>query len=258
MTEAHTRIELWLVDLARCGPMLAQLEHETPRLADDERARAAALRDAAVRRERIAAYAALRMLLERATGPSVRGRPFVRSAAGAPRLEHGGARFSLSHTAGFALIGLAASAPIGVDLEHTRPVAMARRRRAELRAAAAGLGAAPLPEAGEDRATIQAWVRLEAFAKARGRGLLGTLTDLGLRGTGRPPPPPAHLEAAARALAARSGLTVSDVPLPYGLQGAAAVGAGASLPAARVLPADRGGLEALLSGSWLHPAHGSG
>jgi phosphopantetheinyl transferase len=251
MTQAQTGIELWLVDLERCSEALDELERETPRLADDERARAAAFRDAAVRRERIAAYTALRVLLERAVGPGARRRPFVRGPGGAPRLADGGASFSLSHTEGFALVGLAAAFPIGVDVERARPVALPRRRREELCAAAVGLAGAPLPHGGEERAMVQAWVRLEAFTKARGRALLGTLADLGLRGTGLPPPPPAGLEAAGRALVGRAGLTVTDVRLPAGLQGAAAVGLGADVPAARALPADRAELDELLGRAWL-------
>jgi phosphopantetheinyl transferase len=251
-------MELWLVDLARCGPALAELERETPRLADDERARGGAMRDPVVRRERIAAYTALRILLERAVGPRCRRRAFLRGLAGAPRLADGGARFSLSHTEGFALIGLAAALPVGVDVERARRVALPPGRRAELCAAAVGIAGASLPDAEADHAMVQAWVRLEAFTKARGRALLATLADLGLRGTGLPPPPPARVEAAARALVGQAGLAVSDVSLPAGLLGAAAIGVGARLPAARALPADRAGLDELLGRPWLHRERGSG
>ncbi len=259
MTPAQTRIELWLVDLARCGPALEQLERETPRLADDERERAGAIRDPVIRRERRTAYTALRVLLERAAGSGARRRPFVRGQGGAPRLADGGACFSLSHTEGFGIVGLAAAPPIGVDVERTRRVAMPPRRRAELCAAAVGIGGgAPLPHAEADRAMVQAWVRLEAFTKARGRALRGTLADLGLRGTGHPPPPPAHLEAAARDLVGRVRLTVSDLSLPDGLQGAVASGLGGRLPALRELPADREGLDELLSRPWPRLERGSG
>ncbi len=88
---------------------------------------------------------------------------------------------------------------------------------------------------------VQAWVRLEAFTKARGRALLGTLADLGLRGTGLPPPPPACLEAAARALVWRAGLTVADVRLPPGLQGAPPWASGrVCQPPGRFRPTARG------------------
>ena len=44
----------------------------------------------------------------------------------------GGPAFSLSHTGGFALIGVTRSQTIGVDLEQVRPLAMSPRRREEI------------------------------------------------------------------------------------------------------------------------------
>ena len=185
----------------------------------------------------------------------MRRRPLVRDRGGAPRLADGGAWFSLSHTEGFAMIGLAAAPPVGVDLERTRPLSIARHRREEICAAAMGAGSAPLPYAEPDRALLQAWVRLEAFAKARGLGLARTLADLRLRGTGYPRPSPPHIEAAARNLTHEAGLTVADVTLPYTLQGAAAVRSGRPLPHPRHLPTDRRSIERLLQQPWcdLHP-----
>jgi phosphopantetheinyl transferase len=250
MTPAQARIELWHVDLARCAPALEELERATPRLADDDRERAGAIRDEAARRERIAAYSALRILIERAVGAGARRRPLVRDRGGAPRLAGGGARFSLSHVSGFALIGLAAALPIGVDVERTRPVRVSQRRREEICAVAVGIGGTPLPGPDPDLAMVQAWVRLEAFTKARGLPLIGTLTDLGLRGACHTRPSLARLQAAARQLAQQANLTVADVSLPSGLQGAGAVGSGGRLPRPLDLPADRGNLERLLDRHW--------
>jgi phosphopantetheinyl transferase len=243
--QTDNRIELWLVDLARCAPALDEVERWTPRLADEDRERAGAIRDGAVRRERLAAYIALRVVLERLAGPQVRGRPLLRPQGHAPRLADSAVRFSLSHTEGFALIGVAANIPIGVDLEWTRPLRMLPSRREEICAVGAGLAGMALPEAEADRA-VQAWVRLEAFTKARERALLATLTDLGLRGQGRRALSPDRVEAAARQLARQSALTVCDLKLPAGLQGAVAVGAVEPLPGLRELPADPAGLERLL------------
>jgi 4'-phosphopantetheinyl transferase len=249
MTPQQPTVELWLVDLTRCAPPLEALERETPRLADDDRERTRAIRDATARRERITAYTALRVLLERAVGTGARRTRLVRSTAGAPRLAGGGVRFSLSHTEGFALIGLAATLAVGVDLERTRAAQIARHRRDAICAAAAGIGGAPLPDVDPDRAMVQAWVRLEAFTKARGLALMATLADLGLRGT-PPPTALADLERAARHLAQGAGLTISDVGLPCGLQGAMAIGSGGCVPAPRYLPADREGLAEVLHQPW--------
>src|SRR5262245_39215845 len=81
--QADSRIELWLVDLARCAPGLEELERNTPRLADDDRERAGGIRDRVSRRERVAAYIALRIVLERAAGAGVRRRPLLRPQGGA-------------------------------------------------------------------------------------------------------------------------------------------------------------------------------
>jgi phosphopantetheinyl transferase len=247
MIQADSRIELWLVDLARCAPALDDLERHTLRLADDDRERAGAIRDSTVRRERMAAYIALRVVLERVAGAGVRRLPFVRAEGRAPRLAEGAARFSLSHTEGFALIGVTATLPIGVDLEWARPLTMRRHRRAEIYAVGAGLGREPLPEAENDRAAIQAWVRLEAFTKARERALIATLADLGLRGKQRRRLPPDRVKAAARQLARQADLAVFDLDLPGRLEGAAAFGVAGRLPRLRQFPASRTGIERLLA-----------
>jgi 4'-phosphopantetheinyl transferase len=249
MTHADDSVELWLVDLAASAAALEALECDTPRLAGAERARAAAIADAAGRRQRLAAYAALRVLLERVAGPAVRRQPLARGPAGKPRLAGGGAEFSLSHTEGFALIGVAAASPVGVDVERRRPLRMLQRRRDEIRAVGSGLGGRRLFDPESHAGLMQAWVRLEAFSKARGRALAQTLADLGLRGKGGPVPP-ARLQAEARRLARQAGLAVSDLDLPPGLHGAAAVAVGVGLPGPRLFPADRAGLDRLLAEPW--------
>jgi 4'-phosphopantetheinyl transferase len=248
MTASQPRAELWLVDLAASGPALASIERKTPRLGAAERARAEEPADPRQRNERLAAHVALRVLIERVAGRAIRGRTLVRGPAGKPHLAGGGAELSLSHTAGFALIGVSATLAIGVDLERTRPLGFSPRRRDEIAASGTGLGGRPLPEADGEQAVLQAWVRIEAFSKARGATLAQTLADLGLRGPehGRAPLP--DLQAAACRLAARAGLAVHDLSLPAGLQGAVALPIGAEAPQPARLPADRASIEALLAG----------
>ena len=247
MPPVDADIELWLIDLTQCAPVLEALEQDIPRLAETDRERAGVIRDAGARRQRMAAYVALRVLLERAVGTGIRRQPLLHGAGGKPGLAGGEAQFSLSHIEGFALIGVAAANPIGVDLERTRPLKLPPRRREELCAAGAGLAGKRLPGTGTDRATIQAWVRLEAFTKARGRALARTLADLGLRGKARRPLPLADLETAARRLARRAGFDVFDLELPPGLQAAVAVPVGVGLPGLRLFPAHRAGAEQLLA-----------
>jgi 4'-phosphopantetheinyl transferase len=235
---------LWLVDLERAAPALQALERTTPSLAADDRARARRSPDPRTRRQRLAAYIALRIVLERGAGPRVRKVRFVREPGGRPRLPAGDIAFSLSHAGGLALIGAGRARAIGVDLERTRPIRMSGRRREETLAAGAGLAGAPAGSAASDAALLQAWCRLEAFAKAQGRGLDAVLSDLGLRKRRGRELPPASIEAAARGLARAAGIRVGDVRLAPGVFGAIALDGMARLPRAERFPT---GLPAILA-----------
>jgi 4'-phosphopantetheinyl transferase len=225
----RTVMELWLVDLEGSARGLEELERETPRLGVDERSRAQRLRDPAERRHRLAAYTALRIVLERVGGPRLRGRPLIRTAAGKPGLGAEAPTFSLAHTGGMALIGVARAGPFGVDLETERPIAMSHRRREETIAVGSGLTGHTPGDAGNHRAVLQAWCRIEACAKARGSGVSGLLTELGLRQSGGRRLPLAGIETSARQLAREAGLKIGDLELPLGLFGAVA-GTGRALP----------------------------
>lgn len=187
-------LEVWLVDLRRSTAALLALESEMPRLTGDDRARAAG------RGERIATYVALRLVLEHTFGTRLCGRPISRAAAGRPALDGLGGDFSLSHVSGAALIatlrgGHAGIFRVGVDLERPREIRMTDSRRQRIEAAAEWIGAdggmdgtgvgPPLPEAGPQRFLV-AWVRLEAYVKARGTTMARMLTAAGAVG-GDPP-----------------------------------------------------------------------
>jgi 4'-phosphopantetheinyl transferase len=236
--------EIWLLDVARSGPALAELERDAPRLTAEDRRRANCLKDPRDGRERLATLTALRLLLERFTDAHAARQPFVAGPAGKPALPGGKIQFSLSHIEGYALIGLTRSGTIGVDLERERPLRLSTRRRTDLIAAAKGLAGRPLAGASPDACFLQAWCRIEAFAKAHGGGIGRTLADLGLRsGT---PRTPADIEATARRSARDAGLIVRDVPLGDGLYAAIALEKAARLRP-QTLPPDRIGLERLLT-----------
>lgn len=231
--------ELWLVDLEAAAPALEALERDAPRLSADDRARALRLGDPSERRWRLAAYTALRVVLERVAGPEVRGARFVRAPAGKPRLAVGDISFSLSHTEGLALIGVARAGAIGVDLEHTRTLRMSGPRRAQILALGAGLAAVASGDSHGDIALLRAWCRLEAFAKARGQGIAHLLGEVGMRGAGGRQPSPGSVAAAARRLAERAGLEVADLPFPAGLHGAVAAASPSQIARPRRFPTDR-------------------
>lgn len=187
--ETH-RIDVWHVDLARGAEALLELEQQTPRLAQDDHHRAALLgrgdSDHPAARQRRAVYVAMRLVLEQAFGAGVRGGPITRSALGRPSISGLRGDFSLAHVADHALIAVVAGGSVGVDLERTRPVRMDARRQAAIERAAALLGVeAPLPQIAPGR-FLMAWVRLEAYAKARHTGMARLLTAIGAMGGDAP------------------------------------------------------------------------
>lgn len=176
---------VWCINLEIAGPNLLALEQETPRLAEEDRVRASRLVNAAHRQEWSAAHVALRLVVERVAGTSARGVVFSRSANGKPFLPDAGIDFSLSHAARHALIAISDRAPIGVDLEGMREIRMEKGRRAAIEAAGEALAVDALPAAASAGRFLQAWVRLEALAKAEGIGMARVLSKAGAYGPRR-------------------------------------------------------------------------
>ena len=182
MTQRAAKTDVWLADLDACAVAFADCERATPRLSPDDLARACAVADPLMQARRVNAAISLRLVLERRFGPGLRGVPLPRERLGRPVLPDGfvGA-FSLSHCGGLALIGVTTADRIGVDLEMLRPVRMAERRRVVIEAAAETVLLDGLPIDPVAR-FLQAWVVLEALAKADGRGIGHLLTQLGAVG----------------------------------------------------------------------------
>lgn len=187
------KLEVWLLDLDASEAALDAIERETPRLPASFGTNARPAPD----RWRRTAHIALRLLLERVHGQSLRAREFVTSAAGKSHLPAPFAgSFSLSHSHGRALIALSPDVRVGVDLEHTRANAISEERKARiLRAGEAMAPHLALP-ASPDAAFLQAWVRLEAVAKASGEGIGRLLTAEGVIGSPKGRPRPDHFEVA--------------------------------------------------------------
>lgn len=283
------RTELWCANLAAAGPALHDLDNRHRLLSAGERERAAALRDSEARDEWLAAHIALRVIIGRFAGRDAARLAFAVAEHGKPYLPQVALTFSLSHAPGVALIGLTTERTIGVDIERYRTVRIGAARRAGIEAVAAHLSSAPLPTVGEDAGArfLQAWVRIEALAKADGCGVGRMLTRLGVRGRAAAggPARDAVSEAqmsAARARAALAGenggadgitqdrgargletagpvhthvhrptaLTISDLALGEGLCAAVAVAGGSGTKdaiACRALPTQLVGLEKLFA-----------
>lgn len=201
-------IEVVFVDLNRCRSLLDAVEQSEPRLSSEDEARAAGFaktaRDGDLWR---AGRIATRIVLERWAGAQIRRQAFVIEASGRPRLVHDRPAFSVSHSGSGVLVAVASSDAIGADIEARRAVKLAPDRRAGILAAATRMGGGAVLPAEDEVAVLQAWVRLEAVAKAQGSGIGQLLTDEGIIGGGRAPTSADPLSAAA------SPLVVKDLHL---------------------------------------------
>ncbi|MCJ2090595.1 4'-phosphopantetheinyl transferase superfamily protein [Methylobacterium sp. E-005] len=164
-------MDVWLVDLSLS---LDQLDHCAQVLDRAERERADRFLRPVDRARFIASHAALRLVLAEARGCTSSEIRLSTQAAGKPQLsEPTGSplEFNLSHSAARALIGLAGSATIGVDIEQIRPipdaVRIARMHFAPDEAAAL----AKLSPDAIEATFFGLWTRKEAVVKALGTGL---------------------------------------------------------------------------------------
>ncbi|MFI6037322.1 4'-phosphopantetheinyl transferase family protein [Streptomyces sp. NPDC051315] len=221
------RLDLWLLPAPETAGLHGPLAvHE---LDEAERVRADAFRRPADRERYVVAHIALRRLLAAYLGTTPQDIAFARadcprcgSPHGRPVLVDSSAHFSLSHSPGAVLVGVACS-PVGVDVERLpRPErvevcapALHPSERRELEEHTAG-----------DRPAVFArlWTRKEAYLKGTGIGVGGWMSDvyLGDEGAHSPSRP--------------AGWTVVDVPCGSGHAAAAAIQGPAPRQAVRRLP----------------------
>jgi 4'-phosphopantetheinyl transferase len=209
-------IDIRLVDLDLLGPQLDEIDRHLNLLSDEERSWPESAVPEQSRRRR-AARLALRLLLLQAGATGARGAPLQLDRHGKPELSGSAMAFNVSHSGGLALIALAREGPIGIDLEAPRRVALGPARQALIEAAGAVLGTpAPASELG----FLDAWTRLEAFAKARGSGIGALLTELGITARGVRNLSAARAAARAGEVLAASELAVAPLALPGSHAGA--------------------------------------
>jgi 4'-phosphopantetheinyl transferase len=176
-------LSIFFVDLARSEAFVEAEEVRTPRLSNADATRAAEIADVSARRLWRTSRIATRIVIERFGGPGLRGLPFRTEGGGRPFLGEDHPQFSVSHTAGSALIAVSKVARVGVDIEERkRSLRMSIDRRVRLVRAAerVGLQASLSPEVDAD--ILSAWVQLEAVAKALGIGIGRLLTAEGVVG----------------------------------------------------------------------------
>lgn len=175
-------IDLWSVSLSEG---VRSREWALELLAADELERARGFRDASALDNFAITRAALRVLLATQTGGDPRAVQLAYGPAGRPEFPaEPGLRFSVSHTAGVAIIGLARDFSIGVDVEARCDPIRARRLASRF------LPGAEAKEllAREDEALVTAflcaWTATEAVVKTLGGGLVtapgASMPQLGL------------------------------------------------------------------------------
>lgn len=150
--ETHP-VELWTIPLTREYP-----NH----LSDDETARAKRFKFEQDRVRWTRARSALRMILSRYAGEDPGNLVFVYGKHGKPALAFSQVQFNLSHSGDWAIIAVARSVPVGVDIEHMRP-------NVDMAVLLHRLGETNLPDTVPE--LYQAWTRREARTKAVGGAL---------------------------------------------------------------------------------------
>lgn len=120
----------------------------------------------------VAAHWGLRLVLSEATGSDPTQIRLYADAAGKPHLASGqGIGFSLSHSAGTAVVAVSGSDDVGVDVELWRDLEDVDALAAAHLAPAEHQAWQALPAPQRQRAFITAWTRKEAALKALGTGL---------------------------------------------------------------------------------------
>lgn len=148
-------IELWAARLER---LLTDREMEAmlSLLPAERQQRLLRIQKAEKRREPLCAY----LILRHALWEQYRWRELPAMAYGSlgkPYFpDFPTVHFNLSHTSGAVLVGLS-DEPVGVDIEHIRPVSQRAMRR--------------LADVATEKAFFQSWVRREARAKRAGTGV---------------------------------------------------------------------------------------
>jgi 4'-phosphopantetheinyl transferase len=200
--DAAAQVEVWAYDLR--APVDEAL------LSPDEQARADRLLLPEKRWRFVAARCGLRRILSRYTDAAPETLVFEYGPQGKPSL-HGidGLHFNLTHSDDTALVAVAPH-PVGVDLEHLRPITALTQTAQIAFSPQEQAALAALPVEQRTLAFFRTWTRKEALMKARGEGFkLAKTFSL-------------PVDAGPRVIAL-DGWTIHDLPLPEGVIAAVAV-----------------------------------
>ncbi|WP_265266622.1 4'-phosphopantetheinyl transferase family protein [Spirulina subsalsa] len=163
-------VHLWQVSLLHPPFPLPQL---MPLLSPDEQARAARYAFESDRQGFQISRGCLRLLLAHYLATSPQRLQFSYTPNGKPSLTDFSLSFNLSHSHQLALYSITPRYPIGVDLEHLRPIANVLQLAQRFFTPREAAQIATLNSSGQEIAFFQAWTRKEAYLKATGEGIKG-------------------------------------------------------------------------------------
>jgi len=152
-------------------------------LSRDERERGARLRDERGRSRFLASRAWLRSVLAPYLAVDPGALRFAVAERGKPSIVGGGdVGFSLSRSAGVALVAVTRGRAVGVDVERVRADLGHDRLAGQLFSPAEAAALRELTEPDRQEAFFRLWVRKEAVVKASGVGLADGVDHLDVRG----------------------------------------------------------------------------
>ena len=223
---APDEVHCWCVRLDVPPETSARL-HAT--LSADERSRIARLRFPRDQQHFIVAHGALRQILGRYLQTEPGRINFVYNEFGKPDLgpEFGGRlKFNLSHSAGLALIAIAAESDVGVDLEHIRTESDYTEIARRFFSAAEVDQLSALPEPLYAGAFLRCWTKKEACLKACGGGLTIPLNRVAVPLTADPAQGPEDICVASSDIARATRWSVHSLRPAPGFVGALAIEGG--------------------------------
>lgn len=159
-------VHLWEAPLSAEGDEFIRIGEL---LSPEERVFAGVFHNARARRQYVISRVMLRQLLSRYLDRPAADLRFETEGDGKPVLA--GAReleFNLSHSGDLVLYAVAASRPVGVDLEHLHPIPRAVELAHRFLSPEEHEIIAAAPPNQRDREFLSSWVKREARAKARG------------------------------------------------------------------------------------------
>jgi len=220
-------IDVWIVDLAArdAGDITSARI-----LAPAERERASRFKYEVDRSCFIQRRAALRMILSEYLGVAPQSIAFTENEFGKPSVvtpqAAAGLSFNASHSGTLAVIAVARSGRIGVDVERLRPLVEAESIAARFLATGEAATLAALHPHERTEGFFNAWTRKEAVVKALGGGLSIPLDSFEV--SLRPGEPPAILRWDIPE-AAQTHWRIQDLDLPEDYVGALVTDSGATV-----------------------------